>query len=195
MAQTASLSIGSNTYTVYALTADAQGDASSYLAGGVDTSAWDDANSRDKKKALISAARMLDRAVWSGTVTDPITPQPLQWPRDGATCRGEAVADGTIPDNIAYGQFELALALLEDSSVQDQQNTRTDLKRVKAGSAEVEYFKPPFGESTKFPTVVQQYVGCYLAGASNSAGIAYDSGTDVETSFTDTDFERDRGFA
>lgn len=172
MAVVATITIGADNFSVYGLTADPLADANSYFAGRLGVTAWTAATDDTKRAALVTAVRMLDRRVlWSGTKT--VSSQPLQWPRDGATCRSEAVPDGTIPDDIALGEFELALALLEDEAIQDSNNTGTNLKRAKAGSAEVEFFQPTRAGGIgvhKFPQVVHELVGCYSAGAANREG-------------------------
>lgn len=197
MAVVATLTLGADSYSVYALTSDALGDAKEYFSARLGAAAWNDADNPDRKRALISATRMLDRRpLWSGTVTDLVTPQPLQWPRDGATCRGDAVPDGTTPDALAEGGFELALALLEDEAIQDSPGTGSNVKRAKAGSAEVEFFVPTAGSSseTLFPQVVHELVACYFSG--NAAGLAapFVSGLDEESAFGDDDWELSEGY-
>lgn len=194
MAVIATITISGTAHSVYAITdaTSALSDAIAYHNARLGASSWSDASSADKQKAIVTAARMIDRAVWSGTKTVPS--QANAFPRDNATCRGTPVTSGTTPDDIANGQFELALALLEDESVQDKRNTRTDIKRAKAGSAEVEYFKPNAGEETKFPTVVQQLIGCYLASASTDLQVPYAGGI-VDSDFTATDFDVTEGFS
>ena len=191
MAQVATITIGSNSYSVYGITSDALDDANDYLAARLGAGAWTDASSSDKKRALVSAVRFLDRAViWSGTQTDTATPQPLQWPRDGASCGGTSVASGTIPDNFAYAQFEIALALLNDSSVQDGTGTGSNVKRVKAGSAEVEFFTPTIGAEfeTRLPTVANDLVGCYIASDLGLGSLSYGTtDADGESSFDNCD--------
>ena len=82
MGTVATVTIGTDTFSVYALTSAAEADLKTYMAGRFGTGAYDAATSNDKKKALVTATRMLDRVVqWSGTKTGT---QPLQWPRDGA---------------------------------------------------------------------------------------------------------------
>jgi hypothetical protein len=164
------VTISGNTYSVYGLgNTDPVGDADEYFAARLGATSWTGATADEKAQALVTAVRFLDRgATWSGEQTDPTTPQPLQWPRDGALYRGEAVTDGTTPERIVLGEFELALALLEDESVQDAAGTGSNVKLAKAGSAEVQFFRPTAGETseTRFPTVVHELVGGYMAGQS-----------------------------
>ncbi len=191
------LSIGANTYSVYALTADPLADTKAYLAGRLGTAAWDDANSNDKKKALVGSARFIDRAVsFSGTQTDIVTPQPLQWPRDGADCNGTSVTDGTTPDAFFEAQAEMALILLTDSTVQDGQGTGSNVKSVKAGSAKVDFFMSTLdsNQDTRLPPVVNDLLGCYIVGITTVGG-SFGTGTDdADPGYNKCDFDRSQGF-
>jgi hypothetical protein len=166
MGVVATITIGAVNYSVYALTSNAVSDADGYFAARLGAATWTAATTLQKQQALVSAARMMDRrAKFSGTKTSDA--QPLQWPRDSATKCGEAVPDGTIPDEIALAEFELGLALLVDAEIQATQGTGSNLKRAKAGSAEVEFFIPTIGTSsaTQFPQPVQELLACYLDSA------------------------------
>lgn len=190
MAQVSTITIGSDTFSVYALTADPVADADSYHAGRIG-STWSTATTLQKQQALISATRFIDRAViWSGTQTDTVTPQPLQWPRDNAKCDGVAVPDGTIPDAFALAVFEMAQILFTDSTVQDGTGTGSNVKRVKAGSAEVEFFTPTIGVDggeTRLPTVVNDLVGCYIDVANTTGSLSYGTTDDDGKSSFDCD--------
>lgn len=199
MAVVETITIGAVNYSVYGLgSADPVGDADDYLAARIG-STWSTATTLQKQQAIVTAARLLDRAVfWSGSRTAPA--QALEWPRDNAqnACTGEAVADGTIPDEIAEGQFELAYALFLDSSVQDAKGTGSNVKRVGAGSASVEFFAPtndPLFE-TRLPQQVHDIVSCFFDGATGTSG--FSSGTtsdDGKSCFDDDDqFNLDDGW-
>lgn len=198
MATTATITISSVDYTVYSLTADAVQDADEYFAAQFGET-WSSLTTLQKQQAIISAARLLDRAVlWSGTKTSAA--QALQWPRDGATngCTGTAVTDGTTPDDIAYGEFELAALIAADAGLLTSSGSGSNTKRVKAGSAEVEFFQPTIGTSddTRLPQAVHDLVGCFVDGANGvtpTGGFA--SGTTDTSSFDDCDDnELSRGY-
>lgn len=203
MAIVSTITIGADTYSVYALTSDAVADANSYFAARLDAAEWNGGSvtTLTKQQALITAVRFLDRGMlWSGTQTDTATPQPLEWPRDSATCRGDAVTDGTIPDDFAHGEFELALALLKDAAIQNSPDAGSNLRRAKAGSAEVEFFRPTqsAADTTRFPQVVHELVGCYAQGTTTAPFV---DGTDSEAadesshfSTTDNSYDLSRGF-
>jgi hypothetical protein len=193
MGTVSTLTIGSNTYSVYALTADPVNDANDYFSARLGSDAWTDASTANKKRALVSAVRFLDRAVtWSGEQTDTVTPQPLQWPRDGAACSGVAVADGTTPDAFANAEFEQALIFLDDATEQSSTGTGSNVKRVKAGSAEVEFFTGTAGtgSETRLPTVVNDLVGCYIESSGISGGAW---GTTEVVDYSKDDFDLSQG--
>jgi len=140
--------------------------------------------------ALVSATSWLDRQIWLGSKAGD--PQPLEWPRTGITDPyGNPVDSGSVPSFIEYATNELALYLGEDGELQEQQNQGDNTKRLKAGSAEIEFF---FDSRTingnTFPVVVMELVGYYLSG---SSGISppFASGTDYSPQLTGEDEDGD----
>lgn len=189
----ATVDIGGTDYSVYAFTSDPVDDADSYFAARLGASAWTGADSDLKGQGLVTATRMLDRrATWSGTKTSDA--QALQWPRDGATCFDDPIDDGTIPDDIVYATFELALSLLEDEAVQDSPGTGTNVKKVQAGPASVEFFGPTAGTGRDFlfPQIVHELVACLMAGSAGVGPII--TGLTEESSFDDEDYDLVEGY-
>lgn len=163
MGQVATITISATGYSAYGLTSDPVADANTYFAARLGAAAWAAATTLTKQQALISAARMLDRrATFTGDPT--VEGQALAWPRDGATKCGVAVADGTVPDDIALAEFELALALLVDADIQNSATTGSNIRSAQAGSAAVEFFVPTIGTTiaTQFPQPVHEIIKCYL---------------------------------
>lgn len=173
------ITIGTVDHDVYAFTADAVQDADDYFAARLDAAAWTGATTLQKQQALITAARRMDaRASFSGTKTSDS--QPRAWPRDSASCNGTAITDGTIPDAVVWGQFELGLALLKSATVLDNPTTGSNIKRVAAGPAQVEFFNPTApSDATQFPQAVHELIGCLLASAS-ILGAPFIDGTDED---------------
>lgn len=150
---------------------DTVANATTYFTGRLGADAWTDATNDQKAQALISATRMIDRQRWAGTRSTDFPYSELQWPRDGVTDKyGDAVDGDTLPDDLVTGFYELALALLEDEAVQDTPAGGSNTKRVKAGSVEVEFFRPTLGAVGRFPQIVQELLSQFLAGAAASAG-------------------------
>lgn len=193
MAIIATVTISTVDYSVYGLTADAVNDADEYFIGRLGAAVWTAADADLKKQALVTAFRMMNRRpTWSGTVT--VEGQDGAWPRDDASCGDEAVTDGTIPDLIALGQFELALSLLESEAIQDAPGSGSNIKRVGAGPASVEFFSPTVNTSSDllFPQVVNELISCYFAGSAGIAPIV--TGTSEESSFDDEDYDLIEGY-
>lgn len=200
MGAVVTVTIGTSNYDVYAWATDAVADATTFFNGllGTGAAAWSAAATNDKKRALVMAADWLDRAtgpLLSGSKTS--STQPREWPRDGASCNGEAVADGTTPDLIATAQFWLAGQLLLDPSLASGTGTGSNVKQAKAGSASVTFFQPTIGGTTdtRLPITAMDYVKCFFSGAGTAAGVGLASGVDGESAFGTCDFKRSEGFS
>jgi hypothetical protein len=200
MATVSTLTIGSDTFSVYALTANPNTDADTFWNGrlGANATAWTGASEDDQNRALVMAVDWLDRVTQtnlSGTKT--VASQALNWPRDGATCDGTAVADGTTPDNIADATFWLGGLLLVDSAAGSGSGTGSNVKSVGAGSASVQFFTPTINSitDTRLPIVAMDYIRCYLDGAGTDRGVGVASGTGCSSSFSATQFDLNQGYS
>ena len=164
--------------------------ATEYMRARIGADAWNTASSGDKDKALVSSTRWLDRQNWQGQKT--VVSQPLEFPRTGLTDKdGNAVASDIPPVLVEEAGYEMALEILADASVQSNITTGSNTKRVRAGSAEVEFFRATGG--TKLPSIAQEMAGVFLDGGARSTGCA--KGTDGVSTFTDLDqWGRTRGF-
>jgi hypothetical protein len=153
------------------------------------------ASTDDLNRSLVIASDWLDRAItFSGTKT--VEGQDRAWPRDGATCDGTAITDGTTPGELAFAAFWLAGQLLVDPTLAESAGQGSNVKKVGAGSASVEFFTPTIGSGRDIPIprVAFDYVKCLQGGStSNAGGVA--SGTDSCSSFSEDGFERSDGFA
>lgn len=174
------LVVGTNTYATRA-------QANTYLGDSSRASAWAFLSNDAKDQALLTATRLFERQCWIGTQTGT-----MQWPRSGVTDKyGVARSSSTVPQEIVDGQIELAFEISQDTAKETSGGEGTNTKRLKAGSAEIEYFRPTAGVngqgSSRFPTPVMELVGQFMCGATGT-GIAgaYASGTDQESSFTDS---------
>lgn len=77
-------------------------DAEDYFATRLNADAWLEAIDSDKTKALISAARRIDRLNFAGSVTT--VGQPQEFPRGG---------DTIVPQDIIIAAYEIAFSLLD----------------------------------------------------------------------------------
>lgn len=170
-----SLVVGTNSYVSVA-------DADTYLDESVRAQeSWPFVDERDKERALVSAARQLERVRWAGTKA--VDTRAMEWPRSGVTDKyGDELADDAVPQVVKDAQVELALEISLASDLETQTSTADNTKRVKAGEAEIEFFKPTSG--ARFPAVVQELlVGLMAAGS--SLGYPYASGVDYESGLED----------
>lgn len=175
--------ISGTSYDVYGTSAGLK----SYMAANVNSAGYDDASSSGRKKAHISATRWLDRANWQGNRTDPDTPQALEFPRTGLSNKdGESVASDAVPTAVDEACYELVIYLLDDESITQNLSSGSNVKKVKAGSAEVEFFRGTDGIYPEFPTEVHNLIGWFLEGA-GEISTPYAPGTDVESAFDDGD--------
>lgn len=150
--------------------------ATTYFALALGGTGWSAASGTDRQKALVSATRWMQRL---GLVD----------PSDGSTIVPD-VADAGVPVPVQEGAYELADALLTDAEAQAATSTGSNVKSVKAGSAEVTFFRATNG--TPLPTVAFQLLRPYLASQQSTGdgdgGVgSYASGTDGESSFSDGD--------
>lgn len=200
MATTSTVTIGTDDFTVYALTADPNADTDSFwnVRLGAERTAWEAANEEDQDRAMVVAADWIDRAsTFTGTKT--VSTQDRAWPRDAATCDGSAITSGTTPDAVFYAQAWLAGAVLADASASSSSGTGSNIRSVKAGSAQVEFFRPTIGEGsdTRLPQVANDYLRCLLQGSGNYTSIVGPTarGTSQTSGFCEDDYELNEGYA
>jgi hypothetical protein len=133
--------------------------------------------------ALVSATMWLDRQIWQGQKAGD--PQALEFPRTGLTDPyGNAVDSGSVPSFIEHATNELALYIGEDVELPEQESLGDNTKKLKAGSAEIEFFfNASLIHGNTFPKVVMDLVGHYLLGASGLP-VPFASGTDYSVQLT-----------
>lgn len=168
------LSVGTNSYV-------SRADATTYFASTLRSADWVAVVDATKDLALMTATRMLDRQTWSGEKYSGA--QALEWPRSGVTDKyGEAVTESAVPQSIIDATCELALALTADATIETKKNTSSNIKSLKAGEAGLSYFRPVSGG--RFPTIVQELVGQFLAsGTAGGISAPMVTGNDGESQF------------
>ncbi len=162
--------------------------ANTYFLSAVHGAAWAAVDGNTRQRALVTATSMLERSGWRGAPTEPIdkalspapSTQPLQWPRTGLTDRnGVAVDSASIPADVVNGNMELALALINDATAQTTTSTGSNVKSVATKdkvdvvetSVATEFFSSTSKNATRFPTIVHELLGRYLAASTTSVGI------------------------
>jgi hypothetical protein len=168
--------IGSTSYDTYSTVAEAD----AYLAGYFSASAWRAADATDKARAVITAARMLDRMGWLGSKAE--SDQPNAWPRTGTGIA--TVLDDEVPVEIVNASIELANAILTGTDVLGADTEQT-VKRQAAGSVSIEYFRS-FEDAGRLPLGIMELLAQFLQGATPAAGVrvsGVDRCSDFEHSF------------
>lgn len=183
------VTIGSNTYDVYADLPTAQ----AYLAAQLTAITWNDPNTTPDQQsaALVSMTRVLDRQKWQGEQTDGY--ETHAWPRSGLIYADGTDVDPTIvPDALVNACMEGAAQLLDGSTLEDVSTTQNITRSLKAGSVQIEYFREIDG-SPRFPQVIMELIGLWLGGMSAIPFGAQAKGTDGKTAFRDT-YDVKQGF-
>jgi hypothetical protein len=165
------VTIGGNNFNAYL--DESEIDEYAAAAIGDNADAWRDAEDDVKARAAVSATRLIDRLTWLGAKT--ASDQTNEFPRTSLTyADGSAVPSDTVPQRLLDADAELAMALVNDADVQDAPSTAATMKRVKAGSAEVEWFASAQDSGFRFPQIVHELIGAWLTTAAvSSMGAAF----------------------
>jgi hypothetical protein len=180
------LVVGTNSY-------GSQAEADSYFADSLKASIWAAFTVSQKDAGLIEVARVMERSAYKGQ--KELDGQEMSFPRSGVTdCAGNPLTPEETLDLAKEAQFEYAILAIQNPAILSNTNpTAANTKRLKAGSAEIEYFRPSKGGG-RYPAVVQEILRCVLTsylrkGISGS----YVSGNGDGTTF-DNDYNKTQGF-
>lgn len=146
--------------------------ADDYLVFDPNYAIWQALNNDDKARYLVSSTRYLDSLTWE----EP-------WSTQGAREAESKIVQACVV--IAF------MIVQENADFISTGTTASGTKRLKAGSAEIEYFNPNAGGSLRqrFPQQVWLLIGQFLNGANSNMGIGFRSyGTDGR-SFNDKTFD------
>lgn len=181
----ATVTIGSNTYTVFG----DNDDALVYFTGSTKYDEWVAYTTDQQNRGLVSATRMLSAQSWGGTLTSVSPTTGLPFPRTGLTdCDGTEIDSETTPEDLVNASFLLALYILDGTIVTTTNTTQNATKRLKADTVEIEYFRlSPDVAGGRWPQDIQDLIGCFLASGTStiSGGISYGTdGTPADTDFT-----------
>lgn len=169
----ATLVVGTNTYQL-------QADADALLEDDVSTGAWSFLDSDTKDRCLITAFKLLETQTWQGDKTGGDA-QTAQHPRTGlVNCNGDAISDSTTAPDILNAHAQLSYELSQDPSLAGSANTGSNVKKLKAASASIEFFQRTDDEgapTSRFPSRIQELISCYLAGGTGG-NEAFGTGAD-----------------
>lgn len=119
------LIVGTNSYVTLV-------EADSYFVERLYASEWGLATSTEKEKALIMAARMIDRCAFSGKVAT--ADQAMAWPRVNMRDDQGRDLNLLVPRQIKDAQCELAYALLKSDITVDSGRRGLKSKEVSVGA-------------------------------------------------------------
>ena len=158
--------LGGVVYDVYSDVATAD----EYLAADFTATTWRAETDDDqKRRALITATRLLDRQCWPGEMEDE--EQGTAWPRTGVP----GFEDGDVPQQIVDANSLLAKYIHEGMAIELNVSTANNVRRIKAGSVEQEYFFP-LTNGTRLPLPVQELLaGLTCGGATIAAAQSFDT--------------------
>lgn len=165
----AEVELNTVTYTVY----DTLDNANVYLDASLFAVAWQAGDDDFKARCMIMATRHLDAIDWKGTKADDA--QLIAWPRINT---GVPPDDGTTPQAILNGFFELCALIAEDPSVTQAANSGSNVQRAKGGEAEVWFFKSTLETATRLPPAVHNWVKNYFGSEGGSLSMV--SGVDCD---------------
>jgi len=118
-------------------------EAEDYMTTRPGADAWNEADDEQKKAALVMGTRVLSMGFpWTGTATTAT--QALVWGRLGMySATGYPLDGDVIPQQLKDALSETALYILQDATrLADNEAAAQGIKRIKAGSAEIEYQVP-----------------------------------------------------
>jgi len=104
---------------------------------------WIAANETTRKKSLVSAVRFLNAQVWSEDA--------------------DTFAERDAIDAFHNAQYELAVMIVEDSTVTDAADQGSNIQSMGAGSAQITFFNPTTKNADPLPPILMRLVGPYLS--------------------------------
>lgn len=129
---------------------------------------WLALDANTKARTLRAATLYLERLAWEGTRTGlvGVDVTALAWPRTDVTVDGLPLDSTTVPVDIVNAAFELAVAIAADPALVGKVDQGSRVSSVSSSGDSVTFAFPTSaatGTATRFPLVVQQLIGKYLA--------------------------------
>lgn len=148
--------------------------------------AWAALSDDQKGENLVAATRRLDLLRWAGEKSDGAS-QPNAWPRTGVTYPdGTAVSTTDVPLEVEQATILLAGSIALDATNSEAGTAGSNVRRVRAGSAEVEFFRPTIPGPALQDETAFQLVRPFLGSSSALFGAATGtSGDNTDTAFCD----------
>lgn len=145
------ITINSVDYVAFASVAEAD---SILAVDPIRGTTWATKTTDEKGALLVAATRRLNLISWSGAKAGGDDAQADAYPRTGQTYPdGSAVSTSEVPQAVTEATCLLAGSIAIDSGAAAAGTSASNQKRVKAGSAEVEFFRPTAGVPIQDETV------------------------------------------
>lgn len=189
----ADITIGTNTYKSYATVVEADAQLA---VDPVRKATWEALQDDVKGQYLIAATNRLDLLTWLGKKTGGAT-QLNAWPRSDLKYEdGTDVSTTDAPNQLQRATILLAGSIASEPESADAGSSASNIKKVKAGGADVEFFSSPrviagtpLQDETAF-TLIK----LWLEGTAGSLGNTV-TGTDTASTFgTAGQYDRTRGY-
>lgn len=149
------------------------------------------AKTTDEKGALlVQATNRMDLLEYGGSKTGTEVAQPNKFPRTDLTYgSGESVSTTEVPKGVESATILLAGSIALDADAGDAGTSGSNVKKVKAGSTAVDFFRQttgvPLADETAYALVKE-----FLAGNSSSSAVGpMSSGTDTDDEYAKSSFE------
>ncbi len=139
------LTKGVNSYATVA-------EADAYFEDRIDVSAWSTADATSKAQSLVTATKLLEDVLWTGTAISES--QNLAFPRAGEYFDpriGTLVTLSGVPKRITEATYELAHHLLTNDGLLDDIGT---VDSISIGSINISHSVKP----NKFPHIVKTFI-------------------------------------
>lgn len=187
------ITIGANNYTSYASVAEAD---IRLAVDPVRMATWTALTTDQKGINLVAATNRLDLLAWQGEKTGGAA-QANAWPRAGLMYPdGTDVADDEVPLDVEIATILLAGSIAIDAEVANSGASGTNTKKVQAGSASVEFFRPRDGlalQDESAHALIKYWLESSSAAIAGAGSIAY--GDDAESEFCDSNpYGRTHGY-
>lgn len=181
------ITIGGNDYTSYASVAE----ANIFLAvDAARATTWAAKTDDEKGALLVQATRRLNVLPWGGSKTGGDS-QADAFPRTGLTyASGGSVATDEVPQSVEDATILIAGDIALDSDAGEVSTSGSNVKSVKGGTAEVQFFRRSDGVALQDETayaLVKQFLES-ASGEGSSVGNT-SSGTDTNAEYANSVFE------
>lgn len=127
---------GSGSYTDSLTYYGSIDEANTYFSTRLNSSPWTESSDATKVAALTTATQIIDRLNFAGEKAD--SDQNLQFPRRCVVPDGDDLIDDSVPQDIRFANFEIALKLL-DGIDPDYELQNLQMTQAMYGSVQTQY--------------------------------------------------------